>query len=122
MGRYDMIKRVIDIQGYWVVVVYYNVDYSHFQFVEEDLINAGCMNIDYNRFKHSKAYTFSNISKHISIMCINQTSTCSDFINSVVHEAEHVKQAMLQAYNVEDKGELPAYTIGYLVQQILRRN
>ena len=39
----------------------------------------------------------------------------SDYIDSVVHEAEHVKQAMLKAYHVEDIGEPPAYTIGYLV-------
>ncbi len=35
-----------------------------------------------------------------------------DYINSIVHEAEHIKQAMLKAYRVEDKGEPPAYTIG----------
>ena len=32
-----------------------------------------------------------------------------------MHEAVHIKQAMLKAYRVEDKGETPAYTMGYLV-------
>ena len=38
--------------------------------------------------------------------------------NSIVHEAEHIKQAMLRTYEVEDEGEAPAYTIGYLVSQM----
>ena len=41
-----------------------------------------------------------------------------DYINSIVHEAEHVKQAMLRTYMIEDKGEPPAYTIGYLVERM----
>ena len=36
----------------------------------------------------------------------------------MMHEAVHIKQAMLRAYNVEDVGEAPAYTIGYLISQM----
>jgi len=43
-----------------------------------------------------------------------------NYINSIVHEAEHVKQAMLKAYDVEDRGEPPAYTIGYLVMRMMK--
>jgi hypothetical protein len=35
-----------------------------------------------------------------------------------VHEAEHIKQAILEAYNVEDRGEAPAYTVGYIVKRM----
>ena len=45
-----------------------------------------------------------------------------DYINSIVHEAEHIKQHMLKAYNVDDFGEAPAYTIGYLVMMMLKLN
>ena len=41
-----------------------------------------------------------------------------DYINSLVHEAEHIKQAMLRAYKVRDTGENPAYTVGYLVMRM----
>lgn len=37
-------------------------------------------------------------------------------------EAEHIKQHMLKAYNVDDFGEAPAYTIGYLVMMMLKLN
>jgi hypothetical protein len=35
-----------------------------------------------------------------------------------VHEAEHVKQALLRAYSVDDIGENAAYTIGYIVSRM----
>ena len=41
-----------------------------------------------------------------------------DYLNSIIHEAEHIKQAMLKAYDVDDIGEPPAYTIGYLVMKM----
>lgn len=63
----------------------------------------------------SKAVTCSNLKRHISIVVFNKHTDKVDYINSIVHEAEHIKQAMLEAYNVKDKGEPPAYTIGYLV-------
>lgn len=36
----------------------------------------------------------------------------------MAQEAEHIKQAMLNTYMIEDKGEPPAYTIGYLLQRM----
>lgn len=66
----------------------------------------------------AKAVTYSNLEKHISIVLFNIHDSIEDYISSVVHEAEHVKQAMLMEYKVEDKGEPPAYTIGYLVKEM----
>ena len=36
----------------------------------------------------------------------------------IVREVFHLKEAMLEAYDVENKGEPPAYTIGYLVMRM----
>ena len=52
----------------------------------------------------------------------NEHKTIEDYINSIVHEAEHVKQAMLKAYKVDDSGEPPAYTIGFIVMKMLVLN
>lgn len=64
--------------------------------------------------------TCSNEKKHVSIVIFIKHKLVSDYINSIVHEAEHVKQAMLNAYRVLDEGEPPAYTMGYLVGQMWR--
>lgn len=122
-----MIKQIIDIDSYWKVIVYYNVDYNFFSDIAFELkaIGSPVEEIDaiYARLSNSaKAVTFSNIEKHISIVLFNCHNNRYDYINSIVHEAEHIKQHMLKAYNVEDKGEAPAYTIGYIVMKMLMIN
>ena len=116
-----MIKQVFNIRHYWEVRVYYNTDFDLFDVIEKDLKDCGISkdslrelyNVLYNN--QAKAVTFSNLEKHLSIVLFCSHQSKADYINSIVHEAEHVKQAMLQAYQIQDKGEPPAYTIGYLV-------
>ncbi len=118
-----MIKQQFDIEEYWKVIVYYDLDYDLFSIVESDLEAAGASlkMIDgvYNSMKDSaKALTFSNHRKHVSIVLFNSHKYIVDYINSLVHEAEHIKQAMLRVYNVEDFGEPPAYTVGYIAMKM----
>lgn len=116
-----MIKQIFNVENYWKVVVYYSVDYHFFDAIAEDLLDIGFSleSIDalYNTMssRDAKAVTCSSLHHRTSILLFNQHNTKTDYINSIVHEAEHVKQSMLKAYRVEDKGEPPAYTIGYIV-------
>jgi hypothetical protein len=116
-----MVKQVFDIDGYWEVIVYWNVDYSFFSDVEDELKRLGASDRQVKELYdtmvsgEAKAVTCNSVKKHRSVVLFNKYEDQMDFVNSVIHEAEHVKQAMLEAYQVEDKGEPPAYTIGYLV-------
>jgi hypothetical protein len=120
-----MIKQVIDVNGYWKVIVYYNINYNLFSYVYSDLYEIKISKTSIKRIYNTmitnkaKAVTISNINLYTSIVCFNKHKNKYDYINSIVHEAEHVKQAMLEAYNVADYGEPPAYTIGYLVMKML---
>lgn len=120
-----MIKNIIDINGYWKIIVYYNVDYNLFQFIENDLLDIDISNKMINRVYNimsnyeAKAVTISNNKYYTSVVCFNKHKNKYDYINSIVHEAEHIKQAMLETYNVDDKGEPPAYTIGFIVMKML---
>ena len=119
-----MIRQFIDIDGYWKVIVYYNVDYDLFKYIVTDFkknnVERKTIQSIYNSMLsgNAKAVTYSNLDLHISIVLFNNHTSKSDYINSLVHEAEHIKQAMLEVYNVEDEGEPPAYTIGYLVMRM----
>lgn len=119
-----MTKQVINVNEYWKVIVYYNVDYDLFNVVSFDLLSSGARPKDCRRLRHMllsgkvKAFTHSSTDKHVSVVVFNRHDDIEDYINSLVHEAEHVKQAMLHAYEVEDKGEPPAYTVGYLVMRM----
>jgi hypothetical protein len=124
MNAYKMIKQIINVKSYFKVIVYYNVDYDLFDIIEKDLIDAEIPErlmkaLWYNMYHGlAKAVTYSNLYQHICIVLFNPHKSKADYIDSIVHEAEHVKQAMLKAYQVEDKGEPPAYTIGYLISQM----
>jgi hypothetical protein len=119
-----MIKQVIDVDGYWEIVVYFNVDYYLLKPVYEDLKDAGFPKEDIYWFLmilkagEAKAVTCSNGYHHESVVLFNKHQSEDDYLDSLVHEAEHVKQAMLAAYDVEDEGEPPAYTIGHLVERM----
>lgn len=119
-----MIRQVFDIEDYWKVIVFYDIDFHLFSHVVKDLVAADAstetIHEAYTLLKSgkAKAATFNNIYLHISVVLFPPHYSRRDYINSIVHEAEHVKQAMLDAYDVEDSGEPPAYTIGHLVEQM----
>lgn len=119
-----MIRQQFSANGYWTVIVFYDLDYNLFYDVITELEKIGAKEGDADKIYYmlstgtAKAVTYSNTSKHTSIVVFTKHKDKQDYINSIVHEAEHVKQAMLKAYQVEDKGEPPAYTIGFLVGEM----
>ena len=119
-----MIRQEFNVRSYWKVVVWWNLDYHFFDIVLNDIrvmgIDDETVRDIYKIMKsgRAKAVTISNVSKHASLILFNSHSNKIDYINSIVHESVHVKQAMLESYHVEDEGEAPAYTMGYLVSRI----
>lgn len=120
-----MIKNTINIDSYWKVIVYYNVNYNFFNIIYEDLKDIKCNKFTINRIYHNMLYnnakgvTISNTYLYTSIVLLNRHKDYYDYINSIVHEAEHIKQSILKTYNIEDIGEPPAYTIGYIAKKML---
>lgn len=119
-----MIRQEFDTDGYWKVIIYYDVDFNLLTPLYSELKDAGFppkeIAFIFKQLKKGsvKGVTCSNGAYHTSIVVFNKHNTLPDYINSIVHEAEHVKQAMLRTYMIEDKGEPPAYTIGYLVERM----
>ena len=119
-----MIRQHFYVEHYWEVIVFYDLDFDLFQYVEDELLNIGfpLKKIDTLYYQlwsgYAKAVTCSNIEYHKSIILLPPHPSQQDYLDSIVHEAEHVKQAMLSTYKVEDSGELPAYTIGYLINRM----
>lgn len=119
-----MIKQVFNIKYYWKVIVYYSIDYNFFDIIKYDLsansIKHKTISNIYNTMvtNRAKAVTISSFKTKTSIVCFNKHSDKFDYINSVVHEAEHVKQDILEYYQVKDANEPPAYTLGYIVMKM----
>ena len=121
-----MIRQHFHIEDKWEVIVYYDVDYTLFDKICLELLNIGTSEKTIYKLhkemstNRAKGVTVSNGKKHISMVLFNTHDTIEDYLNTIVHEAEHIKQAMLKAYNVNDIGEPPAYTIGYIVMRMYR--
>ena len=119
-----MVRQVFEVEHYWKVIVWYDADYGFFDVIASDLRRAGFMESVIDEVRNTmesnkaKAVTCSSERKHISIVIFNRHTSKADYLNSIVHEAEHIKQAILKAYRVEDRGEAPAYTIGYIVNRM----
>lgn len=119
-----MIRQHFYVEHYWKVIIYYNWngDFSFPVFKELKSIGFPSKNIEEIFYElksgNAKAVTCSNLYYHTSIILLSPHTSSQDYLDSIVHEAEHVKQAMLKAYRVEDRGELPAYTIGYLISRM----
>jgi hypothetical protein len=119
-----MIRQEFNIESYWKVIVYYSIDYDLLKVIENDMRDFGVLDEDINNIFNelyageAKAVTCNNLEKHVSMVLFEIPDSREDFINSVVHEAEHIKQAMLEVYNVDDRGEAPAYTIGYIIERM----
>lgn len=120
-----MIRKVFNINNYWKVIVYYNVNYNFFNVIARELRYYGApersIRRTYNKMynRKAKAVTISFYEEEVSVVLFNTHKSYYDYINSIIHEAEHIKQVMLKVYNVDDKGEPPAYTIGYIAMKML---
>ena len=116
-----MIKSVIDVDGYWSVVLFVDVDYDRYDIIESALtdILAPISVIDniYDKisYKFNSGVTFSNPEFKTSVVCINKTTSREELINTISHEADHVQDAICKYYNVPLDSEDAAYLIGYLV-------
>ena len=117
-----MIKQVFHIERYWKVIVYYNVDYDHFDYIIKD-VEMNSLPIERmigikQMLRNIYGVTISILSKKLSIVIFNKHRFKDEYISTIVHEAEHIKQAMFKYYDINDEGENAAYTIGYIVKQM----
>ena len=89
-------RQDIDIDGYWHIIVVYNV------FLGQD--NAG--------------FTHTDFSKRLSIVGIGMTTSKKQFINTISHEAKHIQSHICQYYQVSEDSEDAAYLLGYIMMKM----
>ena len=49
-------------------------------------------------------------------MIIGKTTSKKEFINTIVHEANHLQSHIATVYNLDEKGEEVCYLIGTIVE------
>lgn len=119
-------RSIIDVEGYWKVIVYYDLDYNFSFKLTKDLKELKCKDSTIRRLireintESIKGCTISNSKLHKSVVVFVNHEDYYDYVNTIIHESEHIKQDMLYAYSVEDSGEEPAYTVGYISMILLK--
>ena len=93
-----MIRQDIDINGYWDLIVVYDVYLG----------------------KKNTGFTYTDFSKKKSIIGISEVTSKEQFFNTLVHEAKHAQSHICKYYDVEEDSEDAAYLIGYIVQKMYR--
>lgn len=119
-----MKKHYIDIVGKWAFVFAYDIEESDLGEVGEWLESLGATFRDIVHSqkvltKQNTALTYSNPSLRMSVVCIAQQTDVAQWWNSLVHELEHLKNAITQYYDVEKDSEEEAYLLGYIMQKVI---
>lgn len=109
----------------WSVVILYNVGQNDVEFVQDNLSKI-CD--DKQKIKDSTRYIergdlntgfiYSNLDIKISLIVIGKATSNKEFLNTIVHEANHLQSHIATVYNLDEKGEEVCYLIGEVVEQM----
>lgn len=119
-----MISQYIKVDGYWNILVYYNANYKDLPEIEDALVQLDCPDEDIDKamrvlYKtHNTGFTYSNSEYRMSVVCISQTTSAKQFVNTAVHEAKHVQSHICSYYDIDEDSEKAAYLIGYIASQM----
>lgn len=70
--------------------------------------------------RENTGFTYSSPRLRMSVMCVGNATSEEQWWSTLVHEIEHLKNAIGNYYGVEKDSEEEAYLIGYIMQQIIR--
>ena len=123
-----MIGQKFYIDKYdWQVIVLYEVGYSNKDYVidmlrqicnNENVMNQAKDNL--NLDKYNTGFTYSDLDEQCSLMVIGKTSSSRETVNTIVHEANHLKSHIATKYNIDEKGEEVCYLIGGIVRTMFK--
>lgn len=107
----------------WNVLVYYGVNEDDFVEVIDSLQQLECPQKDIKKAlkvlqRNNTGLTFTNTDYKMSIVCIGEASNVGQFVNTCIHEADHVQSHICEYYGIPVHGETAAYIIGHLVQKM----
>ena len=121
-----MIVQDFYIKHYkWHVKAYYAVRRYWAGDIVRDLRDAGCsghhLRKAWNNLRAgdlNTGITYSNFARRETVMVISITSTPAEFLNSWMHEMQHLCRHVLQAFGIDPYGEEAAYLSGSVAQKM----
>lgn len=116
-----MLRDYLDIDRHWGILAYYDALPSDFAQLAPILREFGCPESEIGRaystiHRTNKAFVFTAPWARMSVMVVGRVTHPSQFLNSLLHEFDHLQDAILQYYQVAHGTEDAAYLQGYLGQ------
>lgn len=117
-----MIERYIDVDGYWGILFCYDYDRRDYDRMRSIMRTFGMSEykiieaMDVLR-KPNTGMTISNSGTTMSVMFVSRATSYSQFVDTIVHELDHVQDAICRHYGVRQGSEDAAWVQGFLARQ-----
>lgn len=118
-----MKKHYVDIDGYWGVIFIYDFDLLDMDEIAAilDSFGLGEKNIRESMrvlYGVNSGMTVSRPDLTMSVVIISATTSASQFFDTLVHEIDHVQDAVDMHYGVMQGSEDSAWLQGYIMRGI----
>ena len=116
-----MIRSYLDIDKHWGILAYYDATPSDFSQLAPILREFGCPEWEIDRayktiHQTNKAFVFNAPWAKMSVMVVGRITHPAQFLNSFMHESDHLQDAILEYYRVPEGTEDAAYLQGFIGQ------
>ncbi len=121
-----MIKHYIDIDGAWAFILAYNVGLGDLDDIASWLEALGCDKESISEacrvaLGTNSGFTFSNDDLRMSLMVISDATSVEQWLDTLVHEIDHLQATICKYYDVELGTEEAAYLQGYIMKKCLEK-
>lgn len=111
----------------WKVVVLHNITAKDETVVIKALEEICDNPNDIEKAKHNirannpnNGFIYSNFDTKQSLIVIGYASSSSEYVDTIIHEANHLQSHIATVFNLDEKGEDVCYLIAYIVKTIYK--
>ena len=120
-----MTKHYIDIEGAWAFILAYNIGLGDLDELASWLEALGADDESITKacrvaLGTNSRFTFSNDNLRMSVMAISEASSVEQWLDTLVHEIDHLQKTICDYYDVALGTEESAYLQGYIMRMCVR--
>lgn len=110
----------------WDILIYYGTSEEDVHDVYNALVALGCSKREARKaaravtFHLNTGLTYSNSDLRMSLVCIADATSADQFVNTAIHEANHIQSHVCEYFGIEEDSETASYMIGYIVQRMYK--
>ena len=112
----------------WKVKVFYNIKKQDIALCIKELnklthkkkYHKECYETLYTD-KKDRAYIYTSYDKQYSVIFIGVPSSTGELLDTIIHEANHLKSHIASYYDLDEKDEEVCYIIGDIVQKMSKQ-